>query len=217
MEEPVKSIWKKNQIIITGLVLMFGVVGYFNFTEKSVKETLNWQKDQTSAEKEEVAKQEQEETTTQTENKKKKKTQATDQETDQVGEAVLTSATGNEMMYSVKLKREQTRAESKEMLTEIINNANATEQQKNDAISSIMELAEFSEKENAAETLLSAKGFEDSVVSMSKDGVDVVVAKEKLSEQELAQVEDIVSRKTGVTMEKVVISTAQQQAEEKSE
>ena len=212
-----KSIWKKNQIIITGLVLMIGVVGYFNFTEKSVKETLNWQKDQTSAEKEEVAKQEQEETTTQTENKKKKKTQATDQETDQVGEAVLTSATGNEMMYSVKLKREQTRAESKEMLTEIINNANATEQQKNDAISSIMELAEFSEKENAAETLLSAKGFEDSVVSMSKDGVDVVVAKEKLSEQELAQVEDIVSRKTGVTMEKVVISTAQQQAEEKSE
>ena len=212
-----KSIWKKNQIIITGLVLMIGGVGYFNFTEKSVKETLNWQKDQTSAEKEEVAKQEQEETTTQTENKKKKKTQATDQETDQVGEAVLTSATGNEMMYSVKLKREQTRAESKEMLREIINNANATEQQKNDAISSIMELAEFSEKENAAETLLSAKGFEDSVVSMSKDGVDVVVAKEKLSEQELAQVEDIVSRKTGVTMEKVVISTAQQQAEEKSE
>ena len=41
-----KHIWKRNQIIITALVIMVGVAGYLNFTDNSVKETLSWQKNQ---------------------------------------------------------------------------------------------------------------------------------------------------------------------------
>ena len=41
-----KHIWKRNQIIITALVIMVGVAGYLNFTDNSVKETLSWQKKQ---------------------------------------------------------------------------------------------------------------------------------------------------------------------------
>ena len=71
-----------------------------------------------------------------------------------------------------------------------------------------MEIADFAEKENAAETLLSAKGFDGAVVSMEKDNVDVVINKKELTEQEITQIEDIVTRKTGVAMDKIVISTA---------
>ena len=56
--------------------------------------------------------------------------------------------------------------------------------------------------------MLSAKGFDGAVVSMEKDNVDVVINKKELTEQEITQIEDIVTRKTGVAMDKIVISTA---------
>lgn len=195
---------------------MVGVAGYLNFTDETISETLDWSqmvetstttatKEPETTKKKDVADategilEEEKETESKTETKEEK---------ENVGEAVLTSTNGSDLLYSAKLSREQTRAENKEMLTEIINNANATEEQKNAAIDSIMEIADFAEKENAAETLLSAKGFKDSVVSMEQDSVDVVVSQTTLTEQEIIQIEDIVKRKTGVSMDKIVISTA---------
>lgn len=204
-----KHIWKRNQIIITALVIMVGVAGYLNFTDNSVKETLSWQKKQkekvNTATNASVAEKTEEELT---EQELAEVDVTSEQEDEKVGEAVLTNAKGNDIFYSIKLEREQTRAENKEIFNEIINNANATEDQKNDAINSIMEIADFAEKENAAETLLSAKGFDGAVVSMEKDNVDVVINKKELTEQEITQIEDIVTRKTGVAMDKIVISTA---------
>ena len=43
---------------------------------------------------------------------------------------------------------------------------------------------------------------------MKNDNVDVVINKKELTEQEITQIEDIVTRKTGVSMDKIVISTA---------
>lgn len=204
-----KHIWKRNQIIITALVIMVGVAGYLNFTDNSVKETLSWQKNQkekvNTATNASVAEKTEEELT---EQELAEVDVTSEQEDEKVGEAVLTNAKGNDIFYSIKLEREQTRAENKEIFNEIINNANATEDQKNDAINSIMEIADFAEKENAAETLLSAKGFDGAVVSMEKENVDVVINKKELTEQEITQIEDIVTRKTGVAMDKIVISTA---------
>ena len=204
-----KHIWKRNQIIITALVIMVGVAGYLNFTDNSVKETLSWQKNQkekvNTATNASVAEKTEEELT---EQELAEVDVTSEQEDEKVGEAVLTNAKGNDIFYSIKLEREQTRAENKEIFNEIINNANATEDQKNDAINSIMEIADFAEKKNAAETLLSAKGFDGAVVSMEKDNVDVVINKKELTEQEITQIEDIVTRKTGVAMDKIVISTA---------
>ena len=203
-----KHIWKRNQIIITALVIMVGVAGYLNFTDNSVKETLSWQKNQkekvNTATNASVAEKTEEELT---EQELAEVDVTSEQEDEKVGEAVLTNAKGNDIFYSIKLEREQTRAENKEIFNEIINNANATEDQKNDAINSIMEIADFAEKENAAETLLSAKGFDGAVVSMEKDSVDVVVNQTTLTEQEITQIEDIVKRKTGVSLDKIVIST----------
>ena len=51
------------------------------------------------------------------------------------------------------------------------------------------------------------KGFENSVVSLTEDSCDVVICRETLTESERAQIEDIISRKTDIGMENVVIST----------
>lgn len=111
------------------------------------------------------------------------------------GEAVFTSSTGVTSLAGAKLQKEQTRAKNKETLLDIINNANISEEQKQDAINGMIALTDMAEKETAAEILLEAKGFNDVVVSISGSGVDVVVNAPSLTDAQRAQIEDIVTRK----------------------
>ena len=71
----------------------------------------------------------------------------------------------------------------------------------------MISLTDIAEKETAAEILLEAKGFDDVVVSIADDAVDVVVNASELTEAQRAQIEDIVVRKTGIAPENIVIST----------
>ena len=124
------------------------------------------------------------------------------------GEAVFTSTSGMNSMSGAKLLKEQTRAKNKETLMEIINNANITESQKQEAVDNMIAITDIAEKETAAEILLESKGFSDVVVSISDTGVDVVVNAAELSEAQRAQIEDIIIRKTGVSPETIIISTS---------
>ena len=67
-------------------------------------------------------------------------------------------------------------------------------------------LTDVAERETAAEILLEAKGFADAVVTITDDSADVVVAMTSLTDAQCAQIEDIVSRKTGVAAENIVIN-----------
>lgn len=126
--------------------------------------------------------------------------------TEAPGEAVFTSGTGMASLSDAKLLKEQTRAKNKEMLMEIINNVNLSDEQKQEAVNSMITMTDIAEKETAAEILLEAKGFTDVVVSISDEGVDVVVNTAELTDANRAQIEDIVKRKTGVEGENIVIS-----------
>ena len=66
--------------------------------------------------------------------------------------------------------------------------------------------ASNAEKENAAETLLMAKGFLDPVVSITGDKVDVVINASSITDPQRAQIEDIVKRKTEVGADQIVIT-----------
>ena len=55
------------------------------------------------------------------------------------------------------------------------------------------------------EAMIEAKGFKEVYVRISDDRVDVVVNKEKLTEQELAQIESIVRSTTGYDVDKIQI------------
>lgn len=123
------------------------------------------------------------------------------------GEAVFTSSTGLDTLSGARLLKEQTRAKNKETLLEIINNVNIGEEQKQEAVDNMIAITDIAEKETAAEILLESKGFDDVVVSITDETVDVVVNTADLTEAQRAQIEDIVIRKTGVAPEAIVIST----------
>ena len=126
---------------------------------------------------------------------------------DSPGEAVLTSGlTVADYIANVQLNREQIRAKNKETLNSIINNTNIEEAAKQEAIQNMIAMTAIAEKENAAETLLQAKGFADPVVSMTDGKVDVVINAASITDQQRAQIEDIVKRKTEVAADGIVIT-----------
>ena len=123
------------------------------------------------------------------------------------GEAILTSGMSvSDYIAGVQLNREQVRARNKDTLLAIINNSGIEEAAKQEAIQEMIRLTEVSEKENAAETLLMAKGFSDPVVSISSDKVDVVVNATSITDAQRAQIEDIVKRKAEVQAENIIIT-----------
>ena len=123
------------------------------------------------------------------------------------GEAVFTSGMSvADYIAGVQLSREQIRAKNKETLMSLINSTSIDEAAKQQAIQDMIRLTEISEKENAAETLLMAKGFADPVVSITDDKVDVVIHASSITDPQRAQIEDIVKRKAEVGADQIIIT-----------
>ena len=124
------------------------------------------------------------------------------------GEAVFTSVTiENGFFSNAKLTREQMRAKNKELLMSVVSDSAVADELKQQAIDEIIALTARAECENAAEILLEAKGYSGVVVTLLESEVDVVVNAESITEQQIAQIEDIVSRKTGIGADGIVITT----------
>lgn len=217
-----KRLFRKNQIIITSLAIMIVIAGYLNFTADQTKpvkqeaaaETAEKIREENIQAEEAAAGAEADITSFPDEDLASVSAEAestTDTETpegEKVGEAVLTSsASAGAFSASAKLNREQVRSKNEASLLEIINNTNISEDMKADALASMNRMTDRAEKELDAELLLEAKGFKDSVVSINDDSVDVIVGAAEITDEQRAQIEDIVTRKTERNVSDIVITT----------
>lgn len=217
-----KHILKKNQVIITALAIMIAVAGYLNFTEDNSDKTLaDLEGNGTYADMdnslmdlsdEDLAALEEENSVAVSDNGE---ILADGEVESDAGKAVMVSNTINSDFFSsARLTREQTRAKNKETLMEIVNNENVSEAQKEEAVNSIVNLTDIAEMESATEILLEAKGFTEVVVSIVDGNADVIVNADDLTEQQIAQIQDIVKRKTEFSAENIVISPVEVQVTE---
>lgn len=207
-----KRIFKKNQIIITTLAIMIAIAGYLNYSGHILEE----EADTVSSDDSTVLLTDESFTdSTYTDNYADivsldgdgTEEASADTASAAVGEAVLASTTVEDnVMAAAKLNREQVRAKSKETLMEVINNTNIAEDQKQNAITAMTDMAQVAEKEAAAELLLEAKGFTGCVVSITDGCADVVVNEAELTDAQRAQIEDVVKRKAEVSGENVIIT-----------
>ncbi len=125
----------------------------------------------------------------------------------EAGEAVFVNTSSDSSYFvQAKLNREQARASEKEILNDIINNANVESAQKAEAADSMLEIQKRIERETAAEAMIESKGFSEVYVRIDDQSVDVVVNKEALTDAEIAQIEDIIKRKTGMAEDQIHIS-----------
>ena len=198
---------KKNQVIITSLAILIAAAGYLNFADVDLGF-----KDQEASSSilEDVDYDLTDETALLDENGADGTGDTED--VTAPGEAVLTGASG--FAAQAKLSREQIRSQNKADLQDIINNQDIGEEQKQEAINTMVSVTELTEKEAAAELLLSAKGFENVIVNLTGETADIVVPDTDLDDARRAQIEDIVKRKTGIAPENIVITPLNESEEE---
>ena len=202
-----KKIVKKNQVIITSLAILIAVAGYLNFADVD----LGFKDKEASTDSSSILDQVDYDITDESallEENSQGSLEDTSEDMTTPGEAVLTGASG--FAVQAKLSREQVRSQSKADLQEIINNVDIDDDQKQTAINTMVEMTEVSEKEAAAEMLLEAKGFENTVVNLTGETADVVVPEADLEDAKRAQIEDIIKRKTGIAAENIVITPLDQ-------
>ena len=207
---------KRNQVVVTALAVMIAAAGYLNFTESrssgditdvdlndptSYEALLNDDgsiatiADDADTDGLEIA----------------LGIDDTAEVYDDTGAAVYVSAQADTYFVQAKLEREQARASQKDMLTEMINNTNVDETKKQECADNLLEIQQRIEKETAAEDMIESKGFSEAYVRIDDDTVDVVVNKSELTDTELAQIMDIVTRKTGMSESQVRISPLKSQ------
>ncbi|MDD5899824.1 MAG: SpoIIIAH-like family protein [Lachnospiraceae bacterium] len=231
-----KGIFKKNQVIITSLALMLAVAGYLQMSGDKIKKQPGTedvaQTNSTVGNYYEIKAGDFAEYSTDisdedmngqslvagenrvAQNVSAEGTEGTDiaDTTDDPGEAVLVSTTiRGDYAVNAKLHREQTRAKNKEILMDMLGDQSLSEEQKQETIDVLLKMTEISEKEQAAELLLEAKGFADSVVNIVGEEVDVVINATSVTDRQIAQIEDIVMRKTGAEAKNIVITAAVQE------
>ena len=209
-----KKIVKKNQVIITSLAILIAVAGYLNFADVDLGIGDKEASTDSSSILDQVEYDLSDETAVTDENAE------TAAETAEVpdgsstpGEAVLTGA--SDFAAQARLSREQIRSQNKADLQEILNNTEVGDDQKQEAVNTMVQMTEIAEKEAAAEMLLEAKGFENAVVNLTGETADVVVPQADLEHSKRAQNEDIIKRKTGIAPENIVI-TPLNESEEKT-
>lgn len=208
-----KKILKKNQVIITSLAVLIAVAGYLNFADVDLGLKNKEASADSSSILEDVDYDLTDETALLDENGADSSlTDVQDQTTSTPGEAVLTAA--SDFAAQAKLSREQIRSQNKADLQAIINNQDLGDDQKQEAVSTMVSMADLTEKESAAELLLEAKGFENVIVNLTGETADVVVTEADLTDAKRAQIEDIVKRKTGIAPENIVITPLNESEEE---
>ena len=209
----VKKILKRNQVIITSLAVLIAAAGYLNFADVD----LGFKDKETSTDSSSILEDVDYDLTDETalldENGADSSlSDVQDQTTSTPGEAVLTAA--SDFAAQAKLSREQIRSQNKADLQAIINNQELGDDQKQDAVRSMVTMTDLTEKEAAAELLLEAKGFDNVIVNLTGETADVVVPQEDLGDAKRAQIEDIVKRKTGIAPENIVITPLNNSEEE---
>lgn len=215
---------KRNQVIITALVMMIAVAGYLNHVDQSnlapqevafVNEgevsvlVPDWNNavsiEDLAFEEGDIA------VTHNTEivaESIEVSVERVDGEATEAGAAVfVNTTTDNSFFIQARLSREQSRSRQKTLLLEMINNDNIEQAHRSEAASAMLTIQERIEKETATESMIESRGFREVYVRIDDSTVDIVVNKAELTEAETAQIEDIVKRKTGMAANQIRIST----------
>lgn len=213
-----KKIAKKNQIVIATLAVMIAAAGYMNYSGKLFPNKTKTQETNSELANKELLDISDEDASVSSGDMKSQEGDSgsgadsnagstDDGSVDGTpGEAVLTNGSVSSVVSQAKVSREQVRSKNKETLQNIIDNKNLSAEEKEKAVNHMVQMTETAEKESAAESLLAAKGFHNSVVSITDDQADVIVGASELSDANRAQIEDIVTRKTGVAAQNIVIN-----------
>ena len=119
--------------------------------------------------------------------------------TDQAAQETVSAgnlSANTDFFAQYKTDRDAKRADEITYLDSILSDASADDATRKQAQQLKLEAASSLEKELTVETLLKAKGFEDSAVVFHEGAVNVIIGKKELTQAEVASILDIVIQET---------------------
>ena len=94
-----------------------------------------------------------------------------------------------------------------ETYEKVLNSANSLETQKQSATQEITKINDTKNSIMVSENLLQTKGFNNAIIFVNGDSVSVIIGKEELKQEEVAQIQNIISREMKAKIENIHIST----------
>ena len=220
-----KGLIKKNQVIIYVIALMLVTAGYLNYTtntaeqvsaetamEMEAKDDMQIADigDATLVSSNDVVENVTDnanvtENTTVSENTIK-------EETNNVEENNTTTQTNatvtkDEYFTKSKLERDTMYSQMIESYENVLNSSNALETQKQSATEEIKKINDTKNSIMICENLIQTKGFENSIIFVNGDSISVIIKSDELTQEEVAQVQNIISREMNSEIENIHIST----------
>ena len=212
---------KKNQIVVYSIVLMLVVAGYLNYIENdnSVEISANTQNttnigDATLVSNNETIEEDKTKNDEQIENNQQKENSddSSSQPNEEGGTADNVTTNTNimineddEYFANSKLEREKMYSQKLETYQNILQNTTISEEQKSIAST---EITNINNERNAimiCENLISIKGFEEAVILANGDSVNVILKAKELSTEEIAQIQNIITREMKTSIENIHI------------
>lgn len=119
-----------------------------------------------------------------------------------------TNSTRNDTDYFVtsKLERDKMYSQMIETYEKVLNSDNSLETQKQSATEEITKINNTKNSIMICENLLKTKGFENCVIFVNGNSISVVVEKDELTKEEVAQIQNIITRELNAKAENIHIS-----------
>lgn len=208
---------KKNQVIIYTIAVLLMVAGYLNYStntgealEASANEVANTANIgdarlvSTDPVDENAANELQNTTNvTNTSNTNTTAENITNNTTTQTSSTVST----DDYFAKSKLERDSMYSQMLETYENVLNSDNSLETQKQSATEEITKINNTKNSIMVCENLLKTKGFDSSVIFVNGDSISVIIGADELTQEEIAQVQNIISREMSADIQNIHIST----------
>jgi len=112
---------------------------------------------------------------------------------------------GASFFSEYRLERDKNRSKEVEMWQDIINSDKAEENFKTMAQQELVKIVSLTEKEMIIENLIVARGFNDALVFLTDDSATAIVEAKELTPSNVAQIQDIIVRKTNLDAKNIKI------------
>ena len=207
-----KKILKKNQIVIYVIALMLVFAGYLNFTTKTHEQSVETSMQMEANDDMQVADIGDAELVSSNdvvtnESAGENIAENTSAENETINNVETSSNVGGDYFTKSKLERDTMYSQMLESYENVLNSDNSLETQKQSATEEIKKINDTKNSIMVCENLISTKGFPNNIVFVNGESVSVIIgASEELKQEQVAQIQNIISRELNAKIENIHIS-----------
>lgn len=117
------------------------------------------------------------------------------------------STTKDDYFVTSKLERDTMYSQMLETYEKVLNSSNSLETQKQTATNEITQINKTKNSIMICENLIKTKGFEQNIVFVNGESVSVIIGAQEIKPEEVAQIQNIVSRELSCKAENIHIAT----------